>query len=110
MIISDGINDAPVLKRADIGISMGGVGSEQAIEASDIVIMNDELSKVITALIISRKTKRLIKQNLIFALSVKLIILILTVFGISNMWEAVFADVGVTLITIFNTSRIMKID
>ena len=107
--VGDGINDAPVLKRCDIGISMGGVGSNQAIEASDIVIMNDELSKIISAINVSKKTKKIIKQNLVFALLVKLLVLILTVFGISNMWEAVFSDVGVTLITILNTSRIKKV-
>lgn len=108
--VGDGINDAPVLKRSDIGISMGGLGSNQAIEASDVVIMNDEISKIILAIEISKKTKRIIKQNLIFAFFIKIMILVLSVFGISNMWEAVFADVGVTLITIINTLRILKIN
>lgn len=106
--IGDGINDSPVLARSDIGISMGGIGSSSAIEASDVVIMTDELEKVIEAIEISKKTNRIIKQNLIFAIGVKLLILVLSLFGIADMWEAVFADVGTTLITICNTIRILK--
>ena len=108
MFIGDGVNDAPVLKRADIGISMGNVGSEVAIEASDIVIMNDEIDKIPLAIDISKYTKYIIKQNLIFAITVKLLILFLSLFGYANMWLAVFADTGVTLLTILNTLRIIK--
>ncbi|MBP3635846.1 MAG: cadmium-translocating P-type ATPase [Bacilli bacterium] len=106
--IGDGINDAPSLKRSDIGISMGMIGSSSAIEASDIVIMDDDISKIVKAIDISIYTKRIIKQNLVFALTTKLLILILSVFGVANMWQAVFADVGVTIISILNTLRIMK--
>lgn len=106
--IGDGINDAPSLKRADIGISMGSIGSSSAIEASDIVIMDDDISKINKAISISNKVKRIIKENLIFSIGVKILILILSAIGIANMWQSVFADVGVTIISILNTLRIMK--
>ena len=108
VFVGDGINDAPVLKRADIGISMGEVGSDVAIEASDIVIMGDDLAKITVAINISKYTKKIIKQNLIFAMTVKILILLLSILGFANMWMAVFADTGVTLLTIINTLRIMK--
>lgn len=105
----DGINDAPVIVSADIGISMGGVGSDAAIEASDIVIMTDELSKISTVINISKRTMKIVRQNIIFALSVKIFVLLLISFGLLTMWSAVFADVGVSVLSILNSIRILKI-
>ena len=106
--VGDGINDSPVIALSDIGFSMGGVGNDSAIEASDIVITNDNLKSLLTAIKISKKTNIIIKENVTFAILTKITILILSVIGIASMWQAVFADVGVTIITIFNTLRLLK--
>ena len=109
MFVGDGINDSPVIAMSDIGIAMGALGSDAAVEAADIVLMTDEPSKIVSAINLARKTMKIVKENIVFAIAVKVAVLILVAVGVATMWEAVFADVGVSIIAILNALRVLKV-